>query len=159
MDLKALNKLVQDSIDGAESADGARKAAREPSLRAIRALEAALRDGLANSKLRSMVDLAPGCEMALLGIRVRGKPTEPLTDRPTLVLLDDGSLVMAHIEGPVPVIEDATDEDLRAEDLEHVGLRIAKSLQIHLAKCDKTANRFGELRNLANKIVGILDRI
>jgi hypothetical protein len=148
----SLDEMLRDVASKGERLAANREAARPECIAAVRSLEKALVEALDGEKLRGLPILYDddGGEFGrIYGARVRGKKIEgTLTDRPILVLREDGRLWMRGIGYASP----AGDEDLLMEDVEDFPRAIEEVLRRHLAVVDQKIAKHERFLLLAEKI-------
>jgi hypothetical protein len=149
------------------------KPPREEAILAIRTLEATLVAALDGETLRDLPNLGTGMS-PFAGANVRGGRTEARIafprdgqdmGTPSLVLRPDGRLAVAWTirnaeRGNVFDFthRGADDDDLRVEDLGALLVLLPKVLTNHLAKAEKLQTSFGQIRDLAHRVLDLLPR-
>jgi len=139
--------------------------AREASVRAIRGMMRALRDGLRGSTLRGVPNLALSTT-PYRAVRVRCKAIDVPLDcalgtgwgEKALCINLAGELVFARRNGRGDVQEWAVlDEELLAEDAEDVAEALVAMLKAHVATAERASEKFVDLQRLAERIVTALE--
>ena len=171
-DTRRIPNLIVEAGRASEVLRDTRERARVEAIAAIRAMERALLDALAGETLKGIRDIAPG--YAAARVRSVGRndvsiPYEPLPEprpgfsvgREVLVVTAYGRLDMAHTlrvdQGSIVVgHRPADDPDLLIEDVEHLARLFAELLGEHVARARKTAERFGHLDAIAQRISAAL---
>jgi len=137
-----------------------RSTARLEALRAIRELEKALQSALAGDTIRGMPDaLSFRHDPPLQALRV-GSETNwlPLDGREVLLLSRQGALVMGCTftrrdgTGRSFEVRPVANEELRAQDLEHVTRTVQRALEGHLAHTQRVAANYETTSALAQTL-------
>jgi hypothetical protein len=141
---------------------------RAQAVRAMRLLEARLVDALAGDSLRGLVNLVPPERGRFVAANVRGSAPYGI-DRylpfgnlggETLCIGRHGDLLMAStasVQGGL--VREATDEDLRFEDLELMVLAVREVLRRHLAAMPAHERRCDRVRRVAECVEEALGRV
>lgn len=141
-----------------------RGSARTAAVRAVRALEAALRRALEGHALRGLKNLGHGSAL-FYAARVRAAvdsrlawPVEADSCVEALCILPTGQLAIAQCRTDAhgacldPTWRPATDDDLIAEDVEALTRTLAVVLPRHIAAAEQARERYDKLRALAARI-------
>jgi hypothetical protein len=132
-----------------------RSTARVEAIRAIRELEKALQAALAGDTIRGLPDaLSFRHDPPLQALRV-GSETNwlPLDGREVLLLSRRGELLFGRVLGQGRYCtREVGDEELRAQDLEHVTRTVQRALVTHLARTEKVAANYETASNLAQTL-------
>jgi hypothetical protein len=138
---------------------GWRRTGRASAVETIRLLEAAIVEALAGERLRNLPNL--GKSEAFFGVRVRGTSFAPLPPgRPCLIVDDSGMLMMATRGSPCNSVA-ATDEDLKAEDVEPYANLMEAVLTMHLVGTKRSTERYrrcGKVAETLRQSLGALNK-
>jgi hypothetical protein len=142
---------------GQDDLAAAREGAREAAVSAIRAVEGALVEALQGEHLRGLPNLGTS-DRRFYGLRVRSSDEnagEQLFSERVLVLTKEGRLALAHwvLDGMSLDVKDARDEDLLAEDLEHVLRTTARAAAAHGIAIGRTTDRFLRIASAAARVL------
>jgi hypothetical protein len=146
-----------------------RSEARTAAARAIYALEQALVEALQGQALRGLKNLGQG-NAPFYAARVRGEPdtklawpAEPESVAESLCILPGGQLAMVACATDDraacldPVTRPVTENDLLAEDVEALALKLATILPRHIAAAERARERYAKLHALAERVEQILN--
>lgn len=170
-EVTGLPKLIEDAGRASDDLRATRARAREDAIRAIRSMERALVEALAGETLKGLREVVPGYYAAR--VRSAGRvgvaaPYEPLPEprpgdgsgREVLVVNAHGCLEMARSTRAfgrgVALSRDATDDDLLVEDVENLARLYAELLGEHVERARRSAERFGRLNAIAQRISAAL---
>jgi hypothetical protein len=158
---------VEDGLEGVRSGQdelaAAREEARERAVSAIRAVESALVEALQGEHLRGLPNLGTA-ERRFYGVRVRSSDENAgesvrYEERAvqTLIVAKDGQLAFARARAPDGedglVVVPARDEDLLAEDLEHVLRTVARVAAQHGVAVGRSTDRFLKISSAAARVL------
>lgn len=138
-----------------------RSLARKVSLQAIRGMIAAVQGALDGEPLRGLPNLASSSH-PYAAARVRSKAIdEPLSrqkDKADLCINRRAQLVFAwRTEDGVTLEKPARDDDLFAEDAEHVAETLVAVLERHRLASGRAARRYDDILKIAKRINRALD--
>ncbi len=155
---------IDELVNRARELTSSRDAARSRVVRSIRATQAMVASAIAGSALRGMPNLMPDGE-PFRAVRVRGhfSTALPFDGRPVLCLCDDGVLRMAMRSDDrtmrprsTVVSWEASDDDIRAEDISHYVAVLGQVLTTHLAQGQASTDRYARLERMAERLSGLV---
>jgi hypothetical protein len=159
-----LPHLIERARAATEKVTRSRGMARADAIRVMRRLERLVMLEFGRERIRGMPELAH----KLHGARVRGHIAAPLPPadssgegREVLIVARTGELqmvrrMMASANSCIVVGRAAEDADLQAEDLELYAGAIVALMRRHLEQCDRSAARYGEIQQLAERLQRVL---
>jgi len=146
-----LVRLLAD-VERKQSGD-ARDAAIAESVKACRALEAALQEALGREPLRGLPNIGPGNRPRALR-RIRTNALRQLSTREELCVNVKGELVMADGFRERRVCDD----ELTAADATCLVHTLTVAMDAHLTQTAATSATYDEMRDLATRIVSLVKR-
>ena len=161
-----MDDLMASAANASAKAMTSREDARVFAVRTIRILEARVQSTIAGDTIRGLSSLVGSDFGNFPAARVHGtrhgiRELLPLDGREVMVVTKNGHLAMARINREVRCVDlrFAEDEELTAQDLEPFVRAIARALEQHVVRAEKTAANYLRTLDLAHAIRDSLDAL